>query len=105
MGTPGNNDNHHRRNNLWKIKFLNIKISGNSAARIKIKIQNLDKLALIDTGAGRSCLSEGQYNQLGMPPMRPYPTRGSVMKCIGEVIERSHKDTVLGRYSTVPVGS
>ena len=65
---------------------MNIKISGNSAARIKIKIQNLDKLALIDTGAGRSCLSEGQYNQLGMSPMRPYPIRGLVRNASGEIM-------------------
>ena len=65
-------------------QILNIRISGNSAARIKVKIQNLDKLALIDTGAGRSCLSEGQYNQLGRPPLRPYPARGSVRNASGE---------------------
>ena len=67
-------------------QILNIKISGNSAARIKIKIQNLDKLALIDTGAGRSCLSEGQYDQLGKPPLRPYPPRGSVRNASGETM-------------------
>ena len=65
---------------------MNIKISGNSAARIKIKIQNLDKLALVDTGAGRSCLSEGQYNQLGTSPIRPYPIRGSVRNASGEIM-------------------
>ena len=43
-------------------------------------------MALIDTGAGRSCLSEGQYNQLGMPPLRPYPTRESVRNASGEVM-------------------
>ena len=43
-------------------------------------------MALIDTGAGRSCLSEGQYNQLGMPPLQPYPTRGSVRNASGEIM-------------------
>ena len=65
---------------------MNIKISGNAVARIKIKIQNLDRLALIDTGAGRSCLSEAQYNQLGMPPLQPYPPRGTVQNASGEVM-------------------
>ena len=65
---------------------MNIKISGNAAARIKIKIQNLDRLALIDTGAGRSCLSEGQYNQLGKPPLRPYPPKGAVRNASGEIM-------------------
>ena len=67
-------------------QILNIRISGNAAARIKVKIQNLDRLALIDTGAGRSCLSEGQYNQLGRPPLRPYPPRGVVWNASGEVM-------------------
>ena len=67
-------------------QILNIRISGNAAARIKVKIQNLDRLALIDTRAGRSCLSEEQYNQLGMPPLRPYPPRGAVRNASGEVM-------------------
>ena len=37
-------------------------------------------------GAGRSCLSEGQYNQLGTPPIRPYPPRGVVRNASGEVM-------------------
>ena len=41
---------------------------------------------MIDTGAGRSCLSENQYKQLGMPPLRPYPSRGSVRNASGEVM-------------------
>ena len=67
-------------------QILNIQISGNAAARIKVKIQNLDRLALIDTGAGRSCLSEGQYNQLGRPPLRPYPPRRVVRNASGEIM-------------------
>ena len=51
-----------------------------------MKIQNLDRLALIDTGAGRSCLSEGQYNQLGWPLLRPYPPRGAVRNASGEIM-------------------
>ena len=81
-----NNDNHSNGSNFQDDQILNIKISGNSAARIKIKIQNLDKLALVDTGAGRSCLSENQHNQLGMPPVRPYPTKGSVRNASGEIM-------------------
>ena len=69
-----------------KDQILNIKIKGNAAARIKVKIQNLDRLALIDTGAGRSCLSEEQYNQLGMPPLRPFPPRGAVHNASGEIM-------------------
>ena len=51
-----------------------------------MKIQNLGRLALIDTGTGRSCLSEGQYNQLGRPPLRPYPPRGAVQNASGEIM-------------------
>ena len=39
-------------------QILNIKIDGNSAARIIVNIEGQDKVALIDTGAGRCCMNE-----------------------------------------------
>ena len=52
-------------------KILNIKIDGNSAARIVVNIEGQDKIALIDTGAGRCCMKEEQYQTLGSPPLEP----------------------------------
>ena len=49
-------------------QILNIKIDGNSAARIIVNIEGQDKVALIDTGAGRCCMNEEQYQALGSPP-------------------------------------
>ena len=33
-------------------QILNIRVDGNSAARITVKIEGQDKITLIDTGAG-----------------------------------------------------
>ena len=49
--------------------MLNIKVDGNSAARIVVKIEGQDKVALIDTGAGRCCMNEEQYRAMGSPPL------------------------------------
>ena len=50
---------------------MNIKVDGNSAARIDVNIEGQDKIALIDTGAGRCCMNEEQYQTLGSPPLEP----------------------------------
>ena len=50
---------------------MNIKVDGNSAARIVVNIEGQDKIALIDTGAGRCCMNEEQYQTLGSPPLKP----------------------------------
>ena len=42
-------------------QVLNIKVDGSSAARIVVNIEGQDKVALIDTGAGRCCMKEEQY--------------------------------------------
>ena len=52
-------------------QVLNIKVDGSSAARIKVTIEGQDKIALIDTGAGRCCMNEEQYQTLGSPPLEP----------------------------------
>ena len=52
-------------------QILNIKVDGNSAARIVVNIEGQDKVALIDTGAGRCCMNEEQYQTLGSPPLEP----------------------------------
>ena len=46
-------------------QILNIKVDGNSAARIVVNIEGQNKVALIDTGAGRCCMNEEQYQTLG----------------------------------------
>ena len=51
-------------------QVLNIKVDGSSAARIVVNIQGQDKVALIDTGAGRCCMNEEQYQTLGSPPLQ-----------------------------------
>ena len=48
---------------------MNIKVDGSSAARIVVNIEGQDKVALIDTGAGRCCMNEEQYRTLGSPPL------------------------------------
>ena len=36
-----------------------------------VNIEGQDKVALIDTGAGRCCMNEEQYQTLGSPPLDP----------------------------------
>ena len=36
-----------------------------------MNIEGQDKVALIDTGAGRCCMNEEQYQALGSPPLEP----------------------------------
>ena len=50
-------------------KVLNIKVDGSSAARIVVNIEGEDKVALIDTGAGRCCMNEEQYRTSRSPPL------------------------------------
>ena len=52
-------------------QILNIKIDGNLAARIVVNIEGQNKVALIDTGAGRCCMNEEHYQALGSPPFEP----------------------------------
>ena len=48
---------------------MNIKVDGSSVARNVVNIEGQDKVALIDTGAGRCCMNEEQYRTLGSPPL------------------------------------
>ena len=52
-------------------QILNIKVDGSSTARIMVNIEGQDKIALIDTGAGRCCMNEEHYQTLGSPPLEP----------------------------------
>ena len=52
-------------------QILNIRVDGNSAARIMVNIEGQDKIALIDTGPGRCCMNEEHYQTLGSPPLEP----------------------------------
>ena len=36
-----------------------------------VNTEGQDKIALIDTGAGRCCMNEEQYQTLGSPPLEP----------------------------------
>ena len=50
-------------------QVLNIRVDGNSAAWVTVSIEGQDKIALIDTGAGRCCMNEEHYQTLGSPPL------------------------------------
>ena len=50
-------------------QVLNIKVDGSAAARIVVNIEGQEKVALIDTGAGRCRMNEEQYQTLGSPPL------------------------------------
>ena len=50
-------------------QILNIKVDGSSAAQIMVNIEGQDKIALIDTGAGRCWMNEEHYQTLGSPPL------------------------------------
>ena len=52
-------------------QILNIRIDGNSAARIVVNIEGQSKVALIDTRARRCCMNEEHYQALGSPPFEP----------------------------------
>ena len=49
-------------------KVLNIKLSGDTGAHIPVELNGVKCLALIDTGASRSCMSSAQYKLIGSPP-------------------------------------
>ena len=48
-------------------KILNIKLSGDTGAHIPVELNGVKCLALIDTGASRSCMSSTQYKSIGSP--------------------------------------
>ena len=58
-------------------KVLNIKLSGDTGAHIPVELNGVKCLALIDTGASRSCMSSTQYKLIGAPPWSLCP-RGLV---------------------------
>ena len=58
-------------------KVLNIKLSGDTGAHIPVKLNGVKCLALIDTGASRSCMSSAQYKLIGSPALEPLPPVGS----------------------------
>ena len=49
-------------------KVSNIKLSGDTGAHIPVELNGVKCLALIDTGASRSCMSSAQYKLIGSPP-------------------------------------
>ena len=56
-------------------KVLNIRLSGDTGAHIPVKINNAPCLALIDTGASRSCMSTKQHEDIGAPLIRTLAAR------------------------------
>ena len=50
-------------------QVLDMRVDGNSAARVVVNIEGQDRIALIGTGAGRCCMNEEQYRTLGSPPL------------------------------------
>ena len=60
---------------------MNIKIDGNSAARIIVNIEGQDKLALIDTGAGRCCMNKETISNFGKSTFRTYGYGVPVANC------------------------
>ena len=50
-------------------KILNIRLSGDTGAHIPVELNGVRCLALIDTGASRSCMSSTQYKSIGSPPL------------------------------------
>ena len=58
-------------------KILNIRLSGDTGAHIPVELNGVRCLALIDTGASRSCMSSTQYKSIGSPPWSLCP-RGPV---------------------------
>ena len=48
-------------------KILNIRLSGDTGVHIPVELNGVRCLALIDTGASRSCMSSAQYKSIGSP--------------------------------------
>ena len=48
-------------------KILNIRLSGDTGVHIPVELNGVKCLALIDTGASRSCMSSAQYKSIGSP--------------------------------------
>ena len=62
-------------------KILNIKLSGDTGAHIPVELNGVKCLALIDTGASRSCMSSAQYKLIGAPPLEPLPPGARLRSC------------------------
>ena len=62
-------------------KVLNIKLSGDTGAHIPVKLNGVKCLALIDTGASRSCMSSTQYKLIGSPPLGAFAPGGPFEVC------------------------
>ena len=68
-------------------KVLNIRLSGDTGAHIPVKINNVQCLALIDTGASRSCMSTEQHEDIGAPPLEPLPLGAQLRSATGTSME------------------
>ena len=68
-------------------KILNIRLSGDTGAHIPVKINNIQCLALIDTGASRSCMSAEQHEDIGAPPLEPLLPGAQLRSATGTSME------------------
>ena len=68
-------------------KVLNIKLSGDTGAHIPVELNGVKCLALIDTGASRSCMSSAQYKLIGSPPLEPLPPGARLRSATGTSME------------------
>ena len=67
--------------------IFNIRLSGDTGAHIPVKINNVQCLALIDTGASRSCMSTEQHEDIGAPVLEPLPPGAQLRSATGTSME------------------
>ena len=67
--------------------IYNIRLSGDTGAHILVKINNVKCLALIDTGASRSCMSTEQHEDIGAPALEPLPPGAQLRSATGTSME------------------
>ena len=66
---------------------FNIRLSGDTGAHIPVKINGVQCLALIDTGASRSCMSNEQHEDVGAPELEPLPPGAQLRAATGTSME------------------
>ena len=67
-------------------KILNIRLSGDTGVHIPVELNGVRCLALIDTGASRSCMSSTQYKLVGSP-LEPLPPGARLRSVTGTSME------------------
>ena len=78
-------------------EVLNIRLSGDTGAHILVELDGTRCMALIDTGASRSCMSWEQYEAIGSPPLDPIPPGAHLRSATGTSMEAKGITTCLIR--------